>query len=241
MLKFLDDGVAKETYEEEDKGERLEFEDEPEYEEEAAVDYDEKDLEQYEEQYEDGDEEVEYTEDVVEVETHMVDEELDEGGDDGEGEGYENADEEHHVDVDDEEHNEMVKEHRKRKEFEVFVGGLDKDATENDLRKVFGEVGEITEVRLMMNPVTKKNKGFAFLRYATVEQARRAVSELKTRLVLRLTILCFCIFFTNGLHVLFNIYSRCGANNVALLQVMTMIHSLSAISVKHGQKNMYDN
>jgi len=183
MLKFLDDGVAKETYEEEDKGERLEFEDEPEYEEEAAVDYDEKDLEQYEEQYEDGDEEVEYTEDVVEVEIDLVDEELDEGGDDGEGEGYENADEEHHVDVDDEEHNEMVKEHRKRKEFEVFVGGLDKDATENDLRKVFGEVGEITEVRLMMNPVTKKNKGFAFLRYATVEQARRAVSELKNPLV----------------------------------------------------------
>ena len=173
----------KETYEEEDKGERLEFEDEPEYEEEAAVDYDEKDLEHYEEQYEDGDEEVEYTEDVIEVETDMADEELDEGGDDGEGEGYENADEEHHVDVDDEEHSEMVKEHRKRKEFEVFVGGLDKDATENDLRKVFGEVGDITEVRLMMNPVTKKNKGFAFLRYATVEQARRAVSELKNPLV----------------------------------------------------------
>ncbi|KAF8702871.1 hypothetical protein HU200_032707 [Digitaria exilis] len=173
-----EEGAAKDAYEEEDKGERLEFEDEPEYEEEAAVDYDEKGLEQYEEQYEDGDEEVEYTEDVVEV-----DEELDEGGDDGEGEGYENADEEHHVDVDDEEHHEMVKEHRKRKEFEVFVGGLDKDATENDLRKVFGEVGDITEVRLMMNPVTKKNKGFAFLRYATVEQARRAVSELKNPLV----------------------------------------------------------
>ncbi|KAF0894010.1 hypothetical protein E2562_033794 [Oryza meyeriana var. granulata] len=176
-----DDGTTKETYEE-DKGERLEFEDEPEYEEEAAVDYDEKDLEQYEEQYEDGDEVVEYTEDVIEEETDMVDEELD-GGDNGEGEGYENAEEEHNVDVQDEEHHEMVKEHRKRKEFEVFVGGLDKDATESDLRKVFGEVGEITEVRLMMNPVTKKNKGFAFLRYATVEQARRAVSELKNPLV----------------------------------------------------------
>ncbi|XP_040378921.1 uncharacterized protein LOC102719669 isoform X2 [Oryza brachyantha] len=174
-----DEGTTKESYEE-DKGERLEFEDEPEYEEEAAVDYDEKDLEQYEEQYDDVDEVVEYTEDVIEEE--MVDEELD-GGDDGEGEGYENAEEEHNVDVEDEDHHEMVKEHRKRKEFEVFVGGLDKDATESDLRKVFGEVGEITEVRLMMNPVTKKNKGFAFLRYATVEQARRAVSELKNPLV----------------------------------------------------------
>jgi RNA recognition motif-containing protein len=175
-------GAARETYEEESKGERLEFEDEPEYEEEATVDYDEKDMEQYEEQYEDGDEEVEYTEDVVEVETDVVDEEF-EGGDDGDGEGYENADEEHHIDVDDEDHHEMVKEHRKRKEFEVFVGGLDKDATESDLRKVFSEVGEITEVRLMMNPATKKNKGFAFLRYANVEQARRAVAELKNPLV----------------------------------------------------------
>ena len=50
-------------------------------------------------------------------------------------------------------------------------------------RFFFGEVGDITQVRLMMNPVTKKNKGFAFLRYATVEQARRAVSELKNPLV----------------------------------------------------------
>lgn len=178
-----DDGtVVKETDEEDDKGERLEFEDEPEYEEEAAVDYDEKE-EQYEEQYEEGDEVFEYTEDVVEEETDMVDEELDEGGDDGEGEEYENADEDHNVDVDDDDHREMVKANRKRKEFEVFVGGLDKDATESDLRKVFSEVGEISEVRLMMNPVTKKNKGFAFLRYATVEQARRAVSDLKNPLV----------------------------------------------------------
>ncbi|KAL5216793.1 hypothetical protein ABZP36_008194 [Zizania latifolia] len=177
-----DEGTIKETYEV-DKGERLEFEDEPEYEEEAVVDNDEKDLEQYEEQYEDGDEVVEYVEDVIEEETDMVDEELDDDGDNREGEGYKNTGEEHTMDVEDEEHHEMVKEHCKWKEFEVFVGGLDKDATESDLRKVFGEVGKITEVRLMMNPVTKKNKGFAFLRYATVEQARRAVSELKNPLV----------------------------------------------------------
>lgn len=78
-----------------------------------------------------------------------------------------------------EEHHDMVNERRKRKEFEVFVGGLDRDATEEDLRKVFSQVGEITEVRLLKNPVTQKNKGFAFLRFATIEQARRAIHELK--------------------------------------------------------------
>ncbi|KAL2515372.1 nucleolin-like [Forsythia ovata] len=81
-----------------------------------------------------------------------------------------------------EEHHEDVKEKLKRKEFEIFVGGLDKDATEDDLRKVFSEVGNVTDVRLMMNPQTKKNKGFAFLRFATVEQAKRAFTELKNPL-----------------------------------------------------------
>lgn len=91
----------------------------------------------------------------------------------------EEGDGEDEHDGDEEEHNDVVKERRKRKEFEVFVGGLDRDATEEDLRKVFREVGEVTEVRLMKNPGTLKNKGFAFLRFATVEQARRAINELK--------------------------------------------------------------
>ncbi|XP_057822187.1 uncharacterized protein LOC131034621 [Cryptomeria japonica] len=79
-------------------------------------------------------------------------------------------------------HDEMpapIKERRKQKEFEVFVGGLDKDANEEDLKKVFGEVGEIIEIRLAKNPHTQKNKGFAFIRFATVEQAKKAVAELK--------------------------------------------------------------
>ncbi|KAL2521575.1 Kinesin light chain [Forsythia ovata] len=44
-----------------------------------------------------------------------------------------------------EEHHEDVKEKLKRKEFEIFVGGLDKDATEDDLTKVFSEVGNVTD------------------------------------------------------------------------------------------------
>ncbi|XP_068637678.1 uncharacterized protein [Aristolochia californica] len=80
-------------------------------------------------------------------------------------------------------HHEVVQERRKRKEFEVFVGGLDREAAEEDVKKVFSEVGEVTEIRLMKIPGTQKNKGFAFLRFATVEQARRAVNELKNPMV----------------------------------------------------------
>ncbi|GAV71505.1 RRM_1 domain-containing protein [Cephalotus follicularis] len=195
-----EDVEVKESVEEYEKDERLELDDnEPEYEPEE---YDEKEIEQEDVQYvgddveeeeveeeEDEEEEAEEEEDDVE-EGDLVEEEVEEVHEELEGE---EADEhatvepghaEHEV-LDDveEEHHELFKERRKRKEFEVFVGGLDKDATEEDLRKAFNQVGEIIEIRLMMNPQTKKNKGFAFLRFATVEQAKRAVIELRNPVI----------------------------------------------------------
>ncbi|KAK9121101.1 hypothetical protein Syun_018718 [Stephania yunnanensis] len=185
-----DEDDVKEAFEEDDKGERLELEDnEVEYEpeEETGLDYDEKGVE-----HEDVQEEEEVIEEgpegdmVEEEEEEMGEEEMEDVGEEIEGEEDEENDEEEHAELadgEDEEHHDVVKERRKRKEFEVFVGGLDKDATEDDLKKVFGAVGEVTEVRLMMNPLTKKNKGFAFLRFATVEQAKRAVKEMRSPVV----------------------------------------------------------
>ncbi|KAE8721245.1 RNA-binding family protein isoform 1 [Hibiscus syriacus] len=93
----------------------------------------------------------------------------------------------YHAVLDDrEEHDErhaVFQERRKRKEFVVFVGGLEKDATEDDIRKVFSQVGEVVEVRLTMNPQTKKNKGFAFLCFATIDQAKRAFTEPKSPVI----------------------------------------------------------
>lgn len=176
---------VKESIDEYEKDERLDLEDnypEDEAEEYGGVDYEEKGIEQDEGQ-EVGDEVVEdLEEDVGDEESDTGDEEIEyvyeEVEDD---EGDEHADEEH---APAQMADEVVKERRKQKEFEVFVGGLDRDATEDDLRKVFSEVGVITEVRLTMNPYTKKNKGFAFLRFETVEQAKRAMAELKNPVVI---------------------------------------------------------
>ncbi|KAK6162699.1 hypothetical protein DH2020_002540 [Rehmannia glutinosa] len=181
---------AKESIDEYEKDERLDLDDnDPEYEPEeyGGVDYDEKEIEQ-DPQEEGGEAEEDPDEldvgeeegDLVEEEVEGVPEELEPEEDDEHG-GEENA--EMFDAAEEEEHHELVKERRKRKEFEIFVGGLDKDATESDLRKVFSEVGEVTEVRLLMNPQTKKNKGFAFLRFATVEQAKRACAQLKNPVV----------------------------------------------------------
>ncbi|XP_025013809.2 uncharacterized protein LOC8282890 isoform X1 [Ricinus communis] len=156
---------VKDSVQEYEKDERLELDDnEPE--EYGGVDYDDKEIEQdevqevevgyeVEEEHEEHLGEEEEEGDLVEEELEDVAEELEEGEEDDEHAGEE-ADHAQMVNAEEEEHHGVFKERRKRKEFEVFVGGLDKDATEDDLRKVFTRVG-----------------------FATVEQAKKAVTELK--------------------------------------------------------------
>ncbi|GAB2270798.1 hypothetical protein Dimus_005665 [Dionaea muscipula] len=187
------DDEAKETVDEYERGERLDLEDnEPEYEPEeyGGEGYDEKEVEEVYIEEEEDEVLEELEEDVAEdVEGNVAEENMEDVPEvlEGEEEDDHASDEQEHAElvdaVEEEEHHQVVKERRKRKEYEVFVGGLDKDATEEDLRKVFSTVGEIVEVRLMMNNQTKKNKGFAFLRFATIEQAKRAVTELKNPVV----------------------------------------------------------
>ncbi|KAK4798452.1 hypothetical protein SAY86_030778 [Trapa natans] len=190
----LKEDEARESAEELGRDERLDLEyNDPEYEPEE---YDDREMDQ--DDAEDlglGQDDTEEEHIIEEEEADTVEEELDdtheeldgeeEYEDDHGGEEHGHGHEHEHPEILDaeEEHHDAFKERRKRKEFEVFVGGLDKDATEDDLRNAFSVAGVVTEVRLMMNPQTKKNKGFAFLRFATVEQARRAVTELKNPLI----------------------------------------------------------
>ncbi|XP_070010925.1 uncharacterized protein [Nicotiana sylvestris] len=66
-----------------------------------------------------------------------------------------------------------------KKELEVFVGGLDRDAVEEDLKRVFQHVGEVIDVRMHREVSTNKNKGYTFVKFATKEQASRALSEMR--------------------------------------------------------------
>ncbi|KAL0410247.1 UNVERIFIED_CONTAM: Heterogeneous nuclear ribonucleoprotein Q [Sesamum latifolium] len=68
-------------------------------------------------------------------------------------------------------------ERKKRRRTEIFVSGLGEDTNENDIRKVFEEAGTVTEVRLMVNTKTGKNKGFAFVRFATAADATKALAK----------------------------------------------------------------
>lgn len=77
----------------------------------------------------------------------------------------------------------LAKERKSKKEQEIFVGGLDRDTTEKDISKAFEKIGEVVEVRLHKNQATNKNKGYAFVKFATKELANKALSELKNPVI----------------------------------------------------------
>ncbi|GMI95297.1 hypothetical protein HRI_003199000 [Hibiscus trionum] len=68
---------------------------------------------------------------------------------------------------------------KQEKTLEIYVGGLHKETVEQDLFEVFGKFGEVQNARIVRNGTKKKSRGFAFIQYATAEQAKKVLSGLK--------------------------------------------------------------
>jgi RNA recognition motif-containing protein len=60
----------------------------------------------------------------------------------------------------------------------LYVGNLNYDTTEDTLRGVFAEHGEVESVRVITDRYTGRSRGFAFVEMATEEAAAKAISEL---------------------------------------------------------------
>lgn len=60
----------------------------------------------------------------------------------------------------------------------LYVGNLSFDAAESDLTELFSGVGTVQNVEIVMNRHTMRSKGFAFVQMQSVEEAKRAVTEL---------------------------------------------------------------
>jgi RNA recognition motif-containing protein len=59
----------------------------------------------------------------------------------------------------------------------LFVGNLSYQTMQDDLQEYFSQAGVVTSVNLMLDKVTGKSRGFAFLEYATSEEASKAVEQ----------------------------------------------------------------
>jgi RNA recognition motif-containing protein len=57
----------------------------------------------------------------------------------------------------------------------LFVGNLSYRTMENDLQDFFSQAGVVTSVNIMYDKFTGRSRGFAFVEYASSEEANKAV------------------------------------------------------------------
>jgi cold-inducible RNA-binding protein len=57
----------------------------------------------------------------------------------------------------------------------LYVGNLSYSTTETQLRELFSQVGEITEINMIMDRDTGRPKGFAFVQMSSDEAAMDAI------------------------------------------------------------------
>ena len=60
-------------------------------------------------------------------------------------------------------------------ESRLFVGNLSYQTMENDLQEHFAQAGVVSSVNLMLDKFTGKSRGFAFIEFASMDEANKAV------------------------------------------------------------------
>ncbi len=60
----------------------------------------------------------------------------------------------------------------------VFVGNIPFSTTEEQLRELFSQHGEVTSVEIIKDKFTERSRGFAFVEMATDEGASAAIKAL---------------------------------------------------------------
>jgi len=60
----------------------------------------------------------------------------------------------------------------------VYVGNLPYETTESDLLELFSGAGLVQNTEVITNKHTQRSKGFGFVQFQTIDEAKRAVEEL---------------------------------------------------------------
>lgn len=60
----------------------------------------------------------------------------------------------------------------------LYVGNLAYSTTEDDLKETFAKIGEVASVKLIIDQVTGRSKGFGFVEMASDEDGDKAISSL---------------------------------------------------------------
>jgi len=63
----------------------------------------------------------------------------------------------------------------------LFVGNLSYQTGENELQDYFAQAGAVKSVNLMMDKITGKSRGFAFIEFNTPEDAQKAIEQFHNK------------------------------------------------------------
>jgi RNA recognition motif-containing protein len=63
----------------------------------------------------------------------------------------------------------------------LFVGNLSYQTADTDLQDYFSQAGAVTSVNVMFDKMTGKSRGFAFVEFATAEEANKAVEQFHNK------------------------------------------------------------
>ncbi len=60
----------------------------------------------------------------------------------------------------------------------LFVGNIDWNATEDDLKEHFAQIGEVEEAIIVKDKFSGKSRGFGFVTFVNDDDADKAMNEL---------------------------------------------------------------
>jgi RNA recognition motif-containing protein len=63
----------------------------------------------------------------------------------------------------------------------IYVGNIPYNASEEDLRELFSECGEVESIKIMKDQFTGGSKGFGFIEMANENDAKKAIATLQGR------------------------------------------------------------
>ena len=63
----------------------------------------------------------------------------------------------------------------------MYVGNIPYNATEEDLRELFSEYGEIESLKIIQDQFTGQSKGFGFIEMVNEEDAKKAMAGLNEK------------------------------------------------------------
>lgn len=63
----------------------------------------------------------------------------------------------------------------------IFVGNLSRDVTDDELRELFANYGQVKSVKIIRDMFSQESKGFGFIEMPGLSEAQKAIGELNTK------------------------------------------------------------